>query len=147
MIEVAVLCDDVVGSGGDGAVHKLVVVLVDVAKKMKAEVGFAINNQWMMRDGFNNVVGHSGRGMLCEDFFVLRQYLVTDAQAILARQEVSPYTVVLATCRQRLDEGVSIKDYKAHRLHWFICRACAGACHAVGLASAGQTSPRPTFYR
>lgn len=37
MIEVAILGHDVVGSGGDGAVHELVVVLVDVGKQVKAE--------------------------------------------------------------------------------------------------------------
>ena len=38
-VEMAVLGDDVVGSGGDGAVNELVVVLVDVGKQMEAEVG------------------------------------------------------------------------------------------------------------
>lgn len=44
MVEVAILGYDIVGSGCNGAVYKLVVVLVDVAKQVKAEEGFAIND-------------------------------------------------------------------------------------------------------
>ena len=49
MVEVAVLGYDVVSSGSDGAVHKLIVVLIDVAKQMEAEEGLAINYLRMMR--------------------------------------------------------------------------------------------------
>ena len=60
MVEVAVLGYDVVCSGSDGAVHKLIVVLIDVAKQMEAEEGLAINYLRMVCYGFNHVVCHSG---------------------------------------------------------------------------------------
>ena len=57
MVEVTVLGYDVVGSGGDGTVHKLIVVLVDVAKQVEAEKGLAINYLRMVGNGFDYIVG------------------------------------------------------------------------------------------
>jgi len=67
----AVLGDDVVSSGGNGAVYELVVVLVNVAKQVEAEEGLSIDDQRMMRDGFDYIMRHSRGGMLSDDFLVL----------------------------------------------------------------------------
>ena len=113
-VEMAVLGHDVVGSGGDGAIDELVIVLVNVGEQMEAEVGLAVNGLGVAGNGFDHVVRHLGRGMHGEDFLILGQNLVADAQAITARQEVSPNLVVAAPGGQSLDEGIGVEDYMAH---------------------------------
>ena len=113
-VEVAVLGDDVVGSSSDGAINELVIILVNVRKQMEAEVGLAVNGLRVAGDGVDHVVRHLGRGLHGEDFLVLAQYLVADAQTITARKEVGPYLVVAALRGQRLDEGIGVEDYVSH---------------------------------
>ena len=114
MIEVAIFCDDVVCIGRDSAINELVIILVNVGKKMEVEVGLAVNGLRVAGDGVDHVVRHLGRGLHGEDFLVLAQYLVADAQTITARKEVSPYLVVAALRGQRLDEGIGVEDYVSH---------------------------------
>ena len=63
----AVLSDDIVSSSGDGTVHELVVVLVNVRKQMEAKVGLAVNGLGVASDsvdrlnegiGVENYVAH-----------------------------------------------------------------------------------------
>lgn len=96
-VEVTVLGDDIVGSGGDGAVNELIVVLVDVRKQMETEIRLAVNGLGVAGDGVDHVLCYHGRGMHGENFLIFAQYLVTDAQTILARQKVGPNLVVSAS--------------------------------------------------
>ncbi len=54
----AVLSDDIVSSGGDGTVHELVVVLVNVRKQMEAKVGLAVNGLGVASDSVDHVLCH-----------------------------------------------------------------------------------------
>ena len=110
----AILGDDVVGSCSDGAINELVVILVNVRKQMEAEVGLAVNGLGMTSNGVDHVLRNLRRGMNREDFLVLAQYLVADAQTILARQEVSPNLMVATSCGERLNEGIGVENYVAH---------------------------------
>ena len=94
LVEMAVLGDDVVGSGGDGAVNELVVIFINVRKQMEAEIRLAVNGLGVTGNGVDHVLRHLGRGMHGEDFLVFAQYLIADTQTILARQEVGPNLVV-----------------------------------------------------
>ena len=57
-VKMAVLSDDIVSSEGDGTVHELVVVLVNVRKQMEAKVGLAINGLGVACDSVNHVLCH-----------------------------------------------------------------------------------------
>jgi len=116
----AVLSDDVVGSGGDGTVHELVIILVNVGEKMETEIRLAVHGLGVAGDGIDHVLRHLWRGMRGEDFLVLAQYLVDDAQTIVAREEVGPNLVVAASGGQSLNEGVGVEDYMAH----IVCLEC-----------------------
>ena len=85
-----VLCDDVVGSGGNGAIYEFIIVLVNVAEQVETVVGLTVYGLRMAGEGLNHVMRYHWRGVLNKDFLVLRQDLITYTQTIATSQKVRP---------------------------------------------------------
>lgn len=124
-VEVAILSDYVVGSSGNGAVDKLVVILVNVTEQMKMVVRLTVERFRVARNGLNHIVCHLGRSVQAENLLILGQYLVTHAQAILALKEVCPYPMVKASRGQDLDEAIGVENYVPHG---YLVLECARRC-------------------
>ena len=107
MVEMAVFGDDVVGSSGNGAIDKLVIVLVDVAEQMETEKSLTVEDLWMTCNGLYHVVSHFWGCVQGENLLIFGQDFVADTQNVFAREEVSPYPMVLATRGQSLNETIS----------------------------------------
>ena len=58
MIEMGILGDNIVGTCRDSAVDKLVIVFVNVGKKVKVVIRLPIASPWMPCNGFNHIVRH-----------------------------------------------------------------------------------------
>ena len=96
-VEMIVFGNNVVGVCGNGTIHKLIIVLVDIGQQMKMIICFLIVGTWMSRYGFNHVLGYFRRSMNGKDFFIFHQYLVAHTQTIIPFKKVCPYFMVLTS--------------------------------------------------
>ena len=94
VIEMGVFGDDIVSSGSDGAVHKFIIILVDVGEQSESVIGFDIAREGMARDCFDDVVRHLWRCVQREDFLIFVKDFVAHAEAVFASKEIGPDYVV-----------------------------------------------------
>lgn len=107
--------DDIVSVSGDGAIHKFVVIFIYISQQAKTIIGFTVMGHWVARDSLHHIVRNLGRGVYSKYLFVLRQYLIAHAQAVLPAKKVRPNPMVRTFRGQCLNQCVGVKNHVAHR--------------------------------
>ena len=104
----AVVSDDVLSIGGNGAVNKLIVIDI-LLYQAEMDIGLLKVGGMQTSDGFHHIMGNLLGGLCSKNFLILNQYLRIDTQGNITTQHTCPYLVVWAIGRQCLQKAVGVK--------------------------------------
>ena len=96
MREMTILCNNIVGICGNSAIHKLVIILIEVGKEMEAEIRLSVDGLRMTSNRLNYIMSHFRRGVFSKNLLIFSQDIVADTQTIFPLQKVRPYLMVTA---------------------------------------------------
>lgn len=105
----SILTDDIVRSGNDGTIYKLIVIRVLL---YQPEVKMRVNHSGIRATGYgiHYIVGNGSIGHTFQNFRIFIQYIIAYAKHIPSFTESLPCRSVLAVDRDYLHQAIGIKD-------------------------------------
>ena len=125
-IEMAVLTDDIVSIGNNGAVHKLVVVRVAL-NQIEMELRIKLSAIWTLQNSIDNVLCNIGSGQLTKNLQIFADNLVADTDDIAAFTESISRRTERTMNGNHLHKALGIDDNVTHWLPFSVWCAIVGS--------------------
>ena len=96
MLEMGIFRNNITGIGGNGTVHKLVVVLI-LFNQMEVEIDIYRLNKTRIDQHLNDIGGDGGVRLAGDDFFVFFKDVIGNTEDVLSFVQSSPYREIISS--------------------------------------------------
>ena len=96
MLEMGIFRNNITGIGGNGTVHKLVVVLI-LFNQMEVEIDIHILHERRIDQHLDDIGGNDGVRLAGDDFFVFFKDVIGNTEDVLSFVQSSPYREIISS--------------------------------------------------